>query len=76
MPRNCGVPPGCNYHPRHLHAMVLAMGGDRKTTVLVGAGVTTEQALLSPENTIHPDMYTNQLSDLLEAAKSAAPVPA
>lgn len=41
-----------------------------------GVGVTTEQALLSPENTIHPDMYTDQLSDLLEAAKSAAPVAA
>ncbi|BDA44388.1 Glycerol-3-phosphate phosphatase [Coccomyxa sp. Obi] len=46
------------------------------STMLVLSGVTTEQALLSPENTIHPDMYTDQLSDLLEAAKSAAPVPA
>ncbi|EIE26103.1 2-phosphoglycolate phosphatase [Coccomyxa subellipsoidea C-169] len=42
------------------------------STMLVLSGVTTEQALLSPENTIHPDCYTDQLSDLLEAAQSAA----
>ncbi|CAL5218445.1 g126 [Coccomyxa viridis] len=41
------------------------------TTMLVLSGVTTEQALLSPDNTIHPDLYTDQLSDLLEAAKAS-----
>ena len=29
------------------------------------AGVTTEQTLLSPENTIVPDAYTDKLGDLL-----------
>ena len=33
--------------------------------------MTTEQALLSADNTIHPDLYTDQLSDLLEAAKAS-----
>lgn len=45
------------------------------TTMLVLSGVTTEQALLDKENTIHPDYYTDQLSDLLvvkEAAVAAA----
>lgn len=35
------------------------------TTMLVLSGVTTESQLLSAENTIHPDLYTGQLSDLL-----------
>ena len=28
-------------------------------------GVTTEKELLSPENKVHPDYYTDQLPDLL-----------
>lgn len=43
---------------------------------MVNAGVTTEETLLSKDNTIHPDLYTDQLSDLLEAAKSASSVAA
>lgn len=35
------------------------------TTTLVLSGVTTEETLLSPENTIHPDFYMDQLSSLL-----------
>ena len=38
------------------------------------AGVTTEAALLHPENGIHPDFYMAQLSDLLSI--KAASVPA
>jgi len=34
-------------------------------TMLVLSGVTTESALLSPENTIHPNYYTGSLADLL-----------
>lgn len=34
------------------------------------AGVTTEQALLDKENSIHPDYYTDQLSDLLEVKEA------
>ena len=37
------------------------------STLLVLSGVTTEERLLSPNNEIVPDFYTNQLSDLLEA---------
>ena len=40
------------------------------TTMLVLSGVTTEDALLSPENTIHPNYYTEALPDLLEALES------
>lgn len=40
------------------------------TTCLVLSGVTTEQALLAPENTIHPDHYMTQLSDLLSVKAS------
>ena len=45
------------------------------TTALVLSGVTTEEQLLSAENTIHPDCYMTQLPDLLEV-KNAAKVPA
>ena len=38
------------------------------------AGVTTEAALLHPENGIHPDFYMSQLSDLLSLKE--APVAA
>lgn len=31
------------------------------------SGVTDEATLLSPSNTIHPDYYMTQLSDLLTA---------
>lgn len=31
----------------------------------LAAGVTTEEKLLSPENSIHPDFYMDQLGDLL-----------
>ena len=40
------------------------------TTMLVLSGVTTESALLSPDNAIHPNLYTDALPDLL-AVKSA-----
>jgi hypothetical protein len=36
------------------------------STLLVLSGVTTEAALLSAENSIHPDCYTDALPDLLE----------
>ena len=36
------------------------------STLLVLSGVTTEAALLSAENSIHPDYYTDALPDLLE----------
>ena len=39
--------------------MLAAYGRD------VASGVTTEKELLSPENKVHPDYYTDQLSDLL-----------
>ncbi|KAK9795912.1 hypothetical protein WJX73_010326 [Symbiochloris irregularis] len=42
------------------------------STMLVLSGVTTEQTLLSPENKIHPDIYTNQLPDLLSAKEAVA----
>ena len=29
------------------------------------AGVTTEKQLLSPDNKVHPDMYADQLPELL-----------
>ena len=44
-------------------------------TMLVLSGVTTEQALLSPENTIHPNYYTGSLADLL-AVKAGEAVKA
>ena len=34
------------------------------------SGVTPEKTLLSDENTIHPDMYTNKLPDICEAVKA------
>ena len=39
-------------------------------TLLVLSGVTPEKTLLSDENTIHPDMYTNKLPDICEAVKA------
>ena len=36
-------------------------------------GVTTEQALLDKENSIHPDLYTDQLSDLLAVKEALTP---
>ncbi|CAM6083514.1 unnamed protein product [Calypogeia fissa] len=41
-------------------------------TLLVLSGVTDLKTLQSPENSIQPDFYTNQLSDLLAAQKVAA----
>ena len=41
------------------------------TTLLVLSGVTTEEELLSPSNTVQPDYYTTQLPELL-SCKSAA----
>lgn len=32
----------------------------------MGAGVTTEEALLDPSNNVHPDLYTSSLPDLLQ----------
>eukprot|EP00898_Chlorokybus_atmophyticus_P006471 jgi/Chlat1/6825/Chrsp51S06515 len=43
-------------------------GGCR--TLLVLSGVTTEKVLLSPENNIQPDFYTDKLGDLVTAAKA------
>lgn len=36
------------------------------------AGVTTEAELLSPENTVHPDLYTDQLPDVLAIREAVA----
>ena len=44
------------------------------TALCCTAGVTTEAALLHPENGIHPDFYMSQLSDLLSIKE--APVAA
>lgn len=41
-------------------------------TMLVLSGVTTEEQLLSPDNTIHPDFYADSLSALLEVKETAA----
>jgi phosphoglycolate phosphatase len=41
-------------------------------TLLVLSGVTDLKTLQSPENSIQPDFYTNQLSDLLAAKQVAA----
>jgi hypothetical protein len=37
-----------------------------------GAGVTTESELLSPENTVHPNLYTDQLPDVLAVKDAVA----
>lgn len=34
------------------------------------AGVTGEKELLSPENKVHPDYYTNSLADLLSVKQA------
>lgn len=44
------------------------------TALRTAVGVTTEAALLHPENGIHPDFYMSQLSDLLSIKE--APVAA
>jgi hypothetical protein len=36
------------------------------------AGVTTEETLLDPSNTICPDYYMSQLSELLSVKQKAA----
>lgn len=36
----------------------------------VGAGVTSEKELLSPENKVHPDYYTDSLPDLLSVKQA------
>jgi phosphoglycolate phosphatase len=41
-------------------------------TLLVLSGVTTLETLQSPDNSIQPDAYTNQISDLLSAKKVAS----
>lgn len=41
------------------------------TTMLVLSGVTKEADLLSPSNTIHPDLYADALPALLEVAPEA-----
>ena len=33
-------------------------------------GVTTEKELLSPDNKVHPDYYTDSLPDLLSVKQS------
>lgn len=43
------------------------------TTALVLSGVTTEEQLMAPENTIHPDFYMEALPELLEVKKSNVP---
>jgi phosphoglycolate phosphatase len=42
------------------------------TTMLVLSGVTTEAELLGPENTVHPDLYTAQLPDVLQIRDAVA----
>ncbi len=49
--------------------------GGGLTTCLVLSGVTTEEQLLSPSNKVQPDLYMDQLSDLL-AVKASSSVPA
>ena len=44
----------------------------QETDLQCCAGVTTETELLSEANTIHPEIYTNQLPDLL-SVKAAQP---
>ncbi|MEW5303398.1 MAG: hypothetical protein WDW36_006096 [Sanguina aurantia] len=44
------------------------------TTALVLSGVTTEETLLNPANTVHPDMYMTQLSDMLTIKPAAVAV--
>ena len=46
--------------------------GQMLSAAAAGAGVTTEDALLSPDNKVHPDVYTDQLPDLLSAKKAVA----
>ena len=36
----------------------------------VCVGVTTEKELLSPENQVHPDYYTDSLPDLLSVKQA------
>ncbi|GJP41983.1 hypothetical protein CLOM_g1585 [Closterium sp. NIES-68] len=50
--------------------ILFGQNGDCRT-LLVLSGVTTLETLNSPDNTIQPDFYTAQISDLL----SAAPTP-
>lgn len=40
------------------------------STMLVLSGVTTEKELLSPDNKVHPDYYTNSLPDLLSVKQA------
>jgi phosphoglycolate phosphatase len=42
------------------------------TTLLVLSGVTTEAELLGPENTVHPNLYTDQLPDVLAVKDAVA----
>jgi phosphoglycolate phosphatase len=61
----------------HLKRDQICMMGDRLdtdimfgkngglTTALVLSGVTTEEELLSPDNSIHPDIYMDSLPQLL-----------
>ncbi|EFN52873.1 hypothetical protein CHLNCDRAFT_58743 [Chlorella variabilis] len=44
------------------------------TTMLCLSGVTTEEQLLSPENSIHPDCYMDSLAALLEVKKEPVAV--
>jgi len=43
-----------------------------RTAGMCCAGVTTEAELLSPENTVHPDLYTSQLPDVLQVKDAVA----
>jgi hypothetical protein len=47
------------------------MTAARCCPILDCAGVTTEETLLSPENSIQPDYYMPQLSDLLTVKEPA-----
>ena len=49
------------------------MPADPELCIMMNAGVTTEQGLLDKENSIHPDFYTNQLSDLLSVREALTP---
>ena len=57
-----------------VHSWGLSKPLAASTALHDAAGVTTEAALLHPENGIHPDFYMSQLSDLLSIKE--APVPA
>ena len=58
---------------RNIDARVVGTTSADLNVIMLNAGVTTEQGLLDKENSIHPDFYTNQLSDLLSIKEALTP---